>query len=265
MYDTLSSLTERALKGSPLPLEFYLREHSRLPGVRANLELVADVASLLATSVERCPEKVRTLLKHLLRDAFASDIQNTPTEFVVLCGVVGIGASAASYPPSREEAYGWLADYACSTHWRVREGVALAFQCLLPQAAEQTIVYLKKLAETGNFLTQRAALAAICEPPLLTVPKVLQGAFEIQSCVMERVRQVPMAERKNEEFRLLRKTLGYTLSVVTVVSPEQGFTMMRTYAGWRDKDVTWILRENLKKKRLTRFSSYTEELVSLLS
>lgn len=265
MYDTLASLIERALKSSPLPLEFYLREHSRLPGTRANLELVADVSSFLATYVERQPENMRALLQNLVRDGFAPDIQNTPTEFVVMCGIVGIGTCAASFAPWREQAFDWLVTFAGCAPWRIRESVALAFQSLLPQASEQTIAYLKKLAATGDFLAQRATLAAICEPPLLLLPEILQGAFAIQSCVMERVHQVPMRERRNEDFRVLRKTLGYTLSVVTVASPEQGFTMMRDYASWGDKDITWILRENLKKKRLTRFSTYTEELVNLLS
>jgi hypothetical protein len=40
MHETLASLVARALEGSPRPLEFYLREQSRLPGPRANLALV---------------------------------------------------------------------------------------------------------------------------------------------------------------------------------------------------------------------------------
>ncbi len=39
-HSTLSALVERSLAGNLRPLEFYLREQSRLPGTRANLELV---------------------------------------------------------------------------------------------------------------------------------------------------------------------------------------------------------------------------------
>ena len=42
-HSTLSSLVDRAITGKQRPLEFYLREQSRLPGPRANLELVNDL------------------------------------------------------------------------------------------------------------------------------------------------------------------------------------------------------------------------------
>jgi len=47
-HSTLSSLVERALTGNQRPLEFYLLDQSRLPGPRANLELVDDVSDLFA-------------------------------------------------------------------------------------------------------------------------------------------------------------------------------------------------------------------------
>jgi hypothetical protein len=40
---------------------------------------------------------------------------------------------------------------------------------------------------------------------------------------------------------------------------------MRECASWNDADITWILRENLKKKRLAKFTDYTEELNRLLA
>jgi len=40
---------------------------------------------------------------------------------------------------------------------------------------------------------------------------------------------------------------------------------MRTCAAWGDPDVVWILRENLKKKRLAKFVAYTTELSELLA
>ncbi len=34
-------------------------------------------------------------------------------------------------------------------------------------------------------------------------------------------------------------------------SPVEGFTVMRTAAAVRDPDIAWIIRENLRKKRLS--------------
>jgi hypothetical protein len=39
---------------------------------------------------------------------------------------------------------------------------------------------------------------------------------------------------------------------------------MRECAAWNDADVAWILRENLKKKRLAKFARDTEVVARLL-
>lgn len=265
MHDTLSSLVERALTGSERPLEFYLREHSRLPGPRANLELANDVSYLLAASVPRYPDRVRTLLSYFVSSEHKKVASNTPEEFIMLCGIIAFGACAAVQPGWREETYGVLDRYACSSYWRVREGVAIAYQRLLNAAAQESANHLMYLASEGNFLQQRAAIAAIAEPPLLYKSEMLASALTLQRIVLERLRVVPTAARKCEEFRVLKRTLGYTVSVITAAAPEEGFALMRECAAWNDTDVTWILRENLKKKRLAKFGRDTEGVTRLLT
>src|SRR5258708_486224 len=103
MHDTLSSLVERALTGNQRPLEFYLRDNSRLPGPRANLELADDLGSLLAASLPRYPENVRTLLNHFANGDRKMVASNTPSEFVMLCGIIAFGACAAVDPEWRED------------------------------------------------------------------------------------------------------------------------------------------------------------------
>ena len=264
MHDTLSSLVERALVGNQRPLEFYLREQSCLPGPRANLELVNDLSHLLAALVLEEPENVRGLLNYLISNT--ENIKtNTPEEFVVLCGIVAMGACAAVEPGWWDETLELLYQHTCSTSWRVREGVTLAFQRLLHVEPQRTIDYLTNLASTGNILQQRAAIAAIAEPPLLHSSMMIQAALAIQRIVLDGAHMVPLADRKREDFRALRQTLGYTLSVVTAASPEEGFALMRECAAWSDPDITWVLRENLKKKRLAKFGEHTEKLARLLA
>jgi hypothetical protein len=94
---------------------------------------------------------------------------------------------------------------------------------------------------------------------------VLHAALHLQTIVLKRVHLVPRSERRNDDFRVLRRTLGYTLSVVTAASPEQGFALMRECASWHDHDVHWILRENLRKKRLAKFTHDTANLLKLLT
>lgn len=265
MHDTLTSLVDRALMGNPRPLEFYLREQSRLPGPRANLELVNSLSSILAVLTSEQPDNVRSLLNYLISDERQRVVSNTPAEFVILCGIVAFGECAATQPKWRSETFELLDKYACSTCWRVREGVAIAFQRLLAPASQETISYLMILATLGNYFQQRAAIAAVAEPTLLHTPDIVSAALSIQYVLLERLRLAPASDRKREDFRALRQALGYTVSVITAASPEKGFALMRDCATWGDSDINWILRENLKKKRLAKFVEYTEGLYRLLA
>ncbi len=265
MHDTLSPLVDRALAGNRRPLEFYLRERSHLPGPRANLELVNDLSHLLAVLAPVQSDNVHMLLNHLVHNHYKAIESNTPDEFMMLCGVVAFGACAAKRPEWRGETVEFLDRCAASSSWRVREGVAIAFQRLLCTAPREILDHLTTLAYTGDYLQQRAAIAAIAEPGLLNTPDMVSEALNIQRTVLEHLHRAPAADRKRENFRALRKALGYTLSVVTAATPEDGFALMRMCAGWGDADVVWVLRENLKKKRLARYVEHVEELARLLA
>ncbi len=264
-HSTLSSLVDRALTGNQRPLEFYLREQSRLPGTRANLELVSDFSYLVAALIPERSDEVRPLLDYLMSSENKKVAGNTPAEFVVLCGIVAYGACAAVRAAWRSEVFELLERHACSVCWRIREGVATAFQHLLGTAPQDTMNFLILLATQGNYLQQRAAIAAIAEPSLLHSTDVVYMAMDIQQIVLERLHASPAIDRKREDFRVLRQALGYTLSVVTAAAPAKGFALMRECAAWRDSDVNWILRENLKKKRLAKYVDYTAELTRLIA
>jgi hypothetical protein len=263
MDDTLQPLILRALQDNPRPLEFFLREQSHLPGPRANLKLVDDVSHLLAEVVSTREEDVRRVIDHLTRDEKTLEV-NTPGEFVVLCGVVACGVCAAVYAAWRHTMTARLSEFACNASWRVREGTAIAFQRLLETAPEETSAYLRIWASEGNCWQQRASIAAIAEPALMHDAALREAAFEIQQVIVRRFHAIPGSERKREDVRVLRQATGYTLSVITAALPEQGFALMRECASWDDADINWILRENLKKKRLAKFSDQVEQLVKIL-
>ena len=265
MHDTLSSLVERAIGGSHRPLEFYLREHSRLPGPRANLELANDVAFLLASASANYPDSVRTLIHTFMSGNQEQVESNTPAEFVMLCGVIAAGVCASVRLEWRDYTVDMLNRYSCNSSWRVREAVATAYQHLLSDESENILSFLTRVAAGGNYLQLRAVISAVAEPRLLYKHEILHCALQLQQIVLERVKRAPLNERKNEDFRVLRRTLGYTLSVVTAADPGAGFTLMRRCALWNDEDINWILRENLKKKRLAKFSHDTASIFELLS
>lgn len=264
MEDTLQPLVERALTGQPGFLEFYLRDQSRLPGARANIELAQDLSQHLAFLAPAFPKQMRTLLNHLVRDE-QNVVTNTPGEFVMMCGVLGFGASAVVLVEWREEIFAWLTQVARSSSWRVREAVALAWQKFLLAEPDETLLRLMDLLDRADCLQLRACLAAISEPVLLTSEQFITSALLMQRIAIEYLHALPASERKRTDVRALRQALGYTLSVVTAANPEDGFALMCEIATWNDADINWVLRENLKKRRLARFREYTGKVINLMT
>lgn len=219
--------------------EVFLLRESRLPGARANLELVQAVAE----------EGTETLFMGWLRYDPISAPTNTPEVFLPVCGVVGLGKILAQ---GKREALEILRRYAADPRWRVREAVCMALQRWgevdMPALLEEMASWSR-----GSPWEQRAAAAALCEPKLLMeeahARKVLQILDEITVSVST------SAERKNEAFQVLRKGLGYCWSVAAAALPEEGKALMEKWFASRDSDVNWIMRENLKKKRMERMDA----------
>jgi hypothetical protein len=95
--------------------------------------------------------------------------------------------------------------------------------------------------------------AALAHPPLLEDPVFARQALELAGRVLERFAATPAAARRQEDFRVLRQGLGYALSVLAAAEPRAGFALLERWAARGDPEVNWILRENLKKKRLARW------------
>lgn len=264
MEDTLLPLVERALNGQPGFLEFYLRNQSRLPGPRANIDLAQDLGNHLAFLVPDLPGETRALLNYLVREE-ERVVTNTPGEFIVMCGVLGFGACAAAMPAWRDEVFSRIERSAQNHAWRVRESAAMALQKLLTVAPEETLLWLMDLLDRGDCLQMRACLAAVSEPALLNSAHIITSALVMQRVALEYLHELPPSERKRADVRVLRQALGYTLSVVTAANPDDGFALMCEIATWNDSDINWVLRENLKKRRLARFRAYTEKVNDLMA
>lgn len=129
----------------------FLRQHAGLPGPRANLELIQAVAEAAAPDF---------ILKLVASDDGA---EGTPDEYLVCCGIVGLGRLVSDGDASHLSV---LRQFASARRWRVREAVAMALQ----RIGDVDVDQLLSIAATwsrGTCLEQRAAAAAICEPRLL--------------------------------------------------------------------------------------------------
>jgi hypothetical protein len=216
--------------------EPFLLAESGLPGPRANLEL-ANVAA---------DEGDEPLFRKLLRYDARRAPTNSPQEFLAFCGVVGLGQLlAAGNPQVLKE----LRVQAGDSRWRVREAVAMALQRWGRRDMPALLREMKGWSKGGR-LEQRAAVAALCEPDLLgqkvQVRKVLQILDTVTGSIAE------ARDRKTEEFEALRKGLGYGWSVAVAAFPEDGKPRMERRIGSTDRDVQWVMKQNLRKARLTR-------------
>lgn len=197
----------------------YLLDHSGLPGARANLELVEAAGDVASFDV-------------LWRWAQSSN------EYLALCGAAGLGRFAFSDP----KAVPRLKELAADSRWRVREGVAMALQRVGKQDMSWLIREMQSWSR-GSAYVQRAAAAALCEPPLLKDPKDVHQVLAI----LDRITRSFLTSRD----RVLRQALGYCWSVAAAASPEDGRAAIAKWLDSDDPDVRWIMRTNLAKARMS--------------
>lgn len=213
----------------------FLMHESGLPGPRGNLELAHAVAE------EGSKRQFEQFLK------FQAE-ENTPEVFLVFCGVVGLGKLAARDP----KLFDRLRPYASDPRWRIREGVATGLQL----AGDQNMDLLLKemqLWSKGNWYEKRAAAAALAEPRLLKHPKHVRQVLQILEKITTSMENVDNS--KEEAFKVLRQGMAYCWSVAVAALPEAGKPMMEKWLASPNKDIFWIMKENLKKNRLMKMDS----------
>jgi hypothetical protein len=222
--------------------EPYLLEHSGLPGPRGNIELG------LAAAEVRSPAELRRWA--------ALDADAAPTgraeEFLAFCGVIGLGRLLVE---GDDRALAELREHASDARWRVREGVAMALQHWGADDFDSLAAAMADWAR-GSWLERRAAAAALCEPVLLTDERRVTAVVGVLARATKGVDDAHAEQRRCEEFRALRKGLGYCWSVAVAAAPEVGRpafdALVDRAVASGDRDLRWIARENLRKRRLER-------------
>jgi hypothetical protein len=219
--------------------EPFLLKESGLPGPRGNIELAQAVVE----------EGDETLFEHLLSFDPAKAPTNSPEEFLAFCGVLGQGKLLSS---GKIEVLGKLRYFASDPRWRTREGVAMALQRLGDTDMDMLLDEMEKWSE-DNVWVKRAAVAALCEPRLLTHKRHAERVLSI----LERITAslIEAKGKDSEGIRVLRQALGYCWSVAVAALPEKGKRTMERWFASQDRDVRWIMRENLRKNRLERMDA----------
>tara|TARA_R110002051_G_scaffold108465_1_gene181176 strand:+ start:200 stop:946 length:747 start_codon:yes stop_codon:yes gene_type:complete len=223
----------------------YLKENSGLSGKRANLELLKVVTDLGGEEFFMCCIKYNENIAPT----------NTQGEFVAMCGVAGLGKLVNA---GKLDNFQLLKEFASDSRWRVREGVAFGLQIIGEKDFGILILGIKEWIK-GNDYEKRAVVAGLCEPKLLKDRNNSKIVLEIVNEIIESVKLI--SDRKSESFRSLRKCLGYGLSVAIVRNPEIGKNIFEKLGDIADKDIAWILNENLKKNRLEKMDkNWTDKM-----
>lgn len=224
----------------------YLKQNSGLPGPRCNLELaIAFVqtagAGIINNFASKSPKEAP---------------ENTPEAFLAFCGVMGMGRLVTE---GKQKYLKKLRAAASDERWRIREAVAMALQLIGKYDMDRLIRIARKWS-AGNCYEQRAAVAGICEPELLWDRRHAKPVFEILDRVTAGIEK--NRNCSTEGSRILKKALGYCWSVAVAAFPEEGKPVMENWIGSDHPDVQWIMKENLKKKRLEKMDPEWVEKLS---
>lgn len=227
----------------------YLLQESGLPGPRGNLELAQAVAE----------EGDRARFERYLKYNPQVAPTNTPQEFLAFCGVVGLGRLLAEGDRAQLAV---LRTWANDPRWRLREAVAMALQRYGDQDFDGLLAAMQDWAG-GTPLERRAVVAALCEPRLLSDPDRVERVQDLLDRVTASLGTVQ--DRRDENFKALRKALGYGWSVAVAAHPASGKPRTERWLNSPDPDVRWILRENLKKNRLLKMDpAWVEQARSMV-
>ena len=214
----------------------FLQKESGLPGPRGNLELAQAFADL------GNEEKIQSYLSIKQEEAPV----NSAMMFLTFCAIVGLGTLINT---GKLQYLTQLRQFASDSRWRIREAVAMALQ----RIGDANIEFLlKETADwsKGNLYEKRAAIAALCEPRLLTSDKAAASTLDILDQVTASF--ATSENRKSEDFEALKKGLAYCWSVAAVAHPKKGKKLIEKWVKSKDKDVNWIMKENMKKNRLIK-------------
>jgi hypothetical protein len=204
----------------------FLTARSGLPGPRANLTLVDAVARIADPPA----------IDALLRDG---------GEYPMMCAAAAI-ARHASEPASAAQARTLATD----ERWRVREGVVIGLQLLGDESPDALIEIVRAWADNPDLYVQRVATAAICEPRLLRSGTAAGSAIDVCRRTTRHLTDLPRERRAEPAARNLRQALGYCWSIAVAADPGPGLVAFRDLST-DDPDVAWIVKENLRKKRLS--------------
>ncbi|MFX1508363.1 MAG: hypothetical protein ACFFDC_19955 [Promethearchaeota archaeon] len=241
----------------------YLLANSNLPGRRANLELAKAFTVVIKENLYDNKVILWDFVISLLKITPEEAPTNNPYEFLPFCGTWAVGVIGATSETHFKESLIHLKELSNDSRWRIREAVAKGLYELLAVHSTETIKEMKTWISKDEWLLMRAVVTGIADPRLLQDEQISKLGLKLHREVLTHVEAYK--NRKSEEFKILKKGLAYSLSVVVQANPEEGFEYLNELAISQDNNIVWILKQNLKKNRLIKnFPSKVKALTNQL-
>jgi hypothetical protein len=230
-------------------LERFLLANSRLPGPRANLELAADVTKVSSSLV------TDDALCQIFNVWLTSDWPLGPAaDYLPFCALMGLSGLYLDSPkPDRTLTEIRFREAANSNNWRIREAVTQALQFIGEEDVDAMMAVLNEWRSNPTLLEQRAMVATVAHPPILSrFPEFAGVGLDISNDICLQIKELDAVTRKSESLKVLVKGMGFAVSVLVAADPEAGFDFMRKWAQSGDRDITKMIAENLTKSRLAK-------------
>ena len=237
--------------GSRKKLEETLVANSNLPGKRANLELAFAVADFFGSG--NLNESSWKMLTEWARIAPEDAPVNHPKEFLPFCAILSLGSSySLAGQKNKAKVIDIIKNAASDPRWRMREAAAMGFQ----RIAEEDFNVIKRLFSEwigkATFSEKRAILVALAHPPILNKEENVAFCFQMADEVLQGLLDLKRSDEETEEYTILKKGLGFTLSVYVVYSPGKGFSFLKEWAQKGNEEIRKIIKTNLSKSRLVK-------------
>ena len=231
------------LKDNTDELEEFIVKNSNLPGPRGNLELAFAFSEIY--------NDLNVLYKWLTITEDQADVNN-PRSFLPFCSAVCLGKV---YTKNKNiKIISTLKKLANDGRWRMREAVAFGFQIIGEYDFNELKTIFSEWIDKSNNLEKRAIIASLAHPRFLDHDRA-KYCFEITNIILKDI------DKKNN-FDILKKGLSFTISVFTAANPECGFNFIKRWIR-KDKEIDKIMKENLKKNRLSK--KHTKEVEDILN
>lgn len=241
-------------------LEQYILTRSNLPGRMANLTLI----SLVADIMDAHPSIAKSWLP-TLKTWFDTKADGDNAETILL--LTALESFGAIYHHSTKEQHleitAQLKNSLNDDRWRVREIVTESYKRIGLSSYDELISQFEAiLAERRTPLEMRGMLATVAHPELLHTEQQQIFSQKIMILAFNFYMDLDLTKFTKEDKLVLKKGLSFAPSVIVSKNPKEGFLFFDTLIAKQDKDITRIVKENLKKKRLSNI--YPDEVESLL-